>query len=289
MSARVARSPWSKSRSSAIWRTTPEHTATAAAGATASRPSVGIRIWSGGSPRPRLTAARISAARPWARCRPSTPAGSAELVAVAGRALGDGEQAEVRQDHPSGAVRLRGGALAPRRHLLGDAAAPARHAADVAQLPPGLLGDAGRRAVAEHLVALVEGPFEAAQGPEPVGQHDPQLQQVGHVVHGVGDLALRDRTLQPVREPVGLGQGDAPASGRPAGRAKGRTSRGSRRRSGCRTRWRGRCRRRPSAHRGPARPHGPPPCPVPRRPRPGGRGRRPAGRRVPPCPPRRSE
>ena len=87
-------------------------------------------------------------------------------------------------------------------------AAP-RHAPDVAQLPPGLLGDAGRRAVAEHLVALVEGPLEPAQGAQPVGQHRPQLEQVGDVAHGVGELAFGHRPLQPVREPVGLGQGDA--------------------------------------------------------------------------------
>ena len=73
MSARVARRPWSKLRSSAIWRTTPEHTATAAGGAGASLPSEGIRIWSGGRARPRSMARRISAARPWARWRPSTP------------------------------------------------------------------------------------------------------------------------------------------------------------------------------------------------------------------------
>ena len=32
---------------------------------------------------------------------------------------------------------------------------------------------------------------------------------MGHIVHGVGDLAVRDRTHQPIREPVGLGQRDA--------------------------------------------------------------------------------
>ena len=209
MSARVARSPWSKSRSSAIWRTTPEHTATAAGGAGASRPSEGIRIWSGGRARPRSTARMISAASALRQVPPVDAAGGTQLVAVARRPLRQGEEAEVRQHHAAGPVGLGRGALAPRRHFLRHGAGAARHAPDVAELPPRLFGDAGRRAVAQHLVALAERPLQASQRPQPLGEHVAQLQQVGDVVEGVGDLAVRDGPDQPVREPVGLGQRDA--------------------------------------------------------------------------------
>ena len=48
---------------------------------------------------------RISAARPWARWRPSTPAGAPELVRVVGRPLRDRQQPEVGQHHAPGPVR----------------------------------------------------------------------------------------------------------------------------------------------------------------------------------------
>ena len=123
--------------------------------------------------------------------------------------MGQGEEPQVRQHHATRAVGLCGSALAPRRHLLRHGARAARHAADVAQLPPCLFGDARWRAVAEHLLAFAQCPFQAPECPQLFGEHVAQLQQVGDVVQGVGDLALRNRTDQPVGEPVGLGERNA--------------------------------------------------------------------------------
>ena len=92
------------------------------------------------------------------------PTGAAQLVRVAGRSLRDGEQPEVREHHAPGPVRLRRGAFAPGRHLLGDARGCG---ADMLRMSPSFhQASSGTRAgasVAEHLVALAEGPVEPAQ------------------------------------------------------------------------------------------------------------------------------
>jgi len=92
---------------------------------------------------------------------------------------------------------------------LRDGAGAARHAPDVPQSPPGLLGDAGRGTVAQHLIALAERPLQPIERAEALGEHAPELQEVGDVVDGIGDLVGRDRPLQPVREAVCLGERNA--------------------------------------------------------------------------------
>ena len=246
MSARVASSPWSKSRSSAIWRTRPEHTATAAAGAGASRAFGGHadllrrqREAALGPPRgSRRPGPGRDAGRPRHAC------GAARL-AVVRRPLRDRHESEVREHRAAGPVGLGRSALPPGGHLLRHGAGAARHATDVAELPPGLLGDAGRGAVAQHLVALVEGPLEAAQGASRSLEHGPQLQEVGHVAHGVGDLA-RPRSDAGANPRAGRPwAARRRASGRPGAPARAWTGPGTRRRSACRTPSRARRRRHP--------------------------------------------
>ena len=116
-------------------------------------------------------------------------AGAAQLVPVAGRPLREGQEPEVGEHHAPGPVATRPRCAPARPPPPARRRGAPRHAPDVAELPPGLLGDAGRGAVAQHLVALVEGPLQPAEGVQPLGEHDPQLQQVGDVVDGVGELA----------------------------------------------------------------------------------------------------
>ena len=209
MSARVARRPWSKSRSSAIWRTTPEHTATAAGGAGASRPSDGMRIWSGGRSRPRSTARMISAARPWARCRPSMPRVPRSSSALRGGRCD-------RASSPRSDSTMRRGRLvsaAVRSRHAATSCATARERRDMPRMSPSFHhASSGTRAGARSPSTWshsLEGPLQPAQRPQPLGEHVPQLQQVGDVVEGVGDLAVRDGPDEPVREPVRLRQRDA--------------------------------------------------------------------------------
>ena len=121
MSARVARRPWSKSRSSAIWRTTPEQTATAAGGA--GRPALRRH--------PDLVRRELEAALDrlhdfggptLGQVAPVDAPGGAQLVAVSGRALREGEESQVRQHHAAGPVGLGRRAFAPCGHFLGHGA-----------------------------------------------------------------------------------------------------------------------------------------------------------------------
>ena len=114
--------PWSKSRSSAIWRTTPEHTATAAAGAGASRPSDGMRICSGPAARPAPTASRISRGPSLGQVAAVDAAGATQFVDVVGRPLRDRLERQVGEHHAPRPVALGRRALTPGRHLLGHGA-----------------------------------------------------------------------------------------------------------------------------------------------------------------------
>ena len=136
------------------------------------------------------------------------PPGAPQLLGVTRRSLRNGQQTEVREHHASWPVGLGCGALAPRRDLLCHGARAARHAPNVPQAPPGLLGDARRGAVAQYFVAFAESPLQSIEGAQTLGEHGPQLQQMGDVAHGIGDLARRDGPHEPVREPVRLGQRD---------------------------------------------------------------------------------
>ena len=166
-SARVASSAWSKSRSSAIWRTSPEQTATAAAGAGVSRPRTACGSARCSSP-PRDGVEDLAGAA-LLQMPAVDPAGrAAARPRCWGGRCDDGQERQIRQHHAPRTVRGRR-ALPPRRDLLGHGAWSARTCPDVAQLPPGLLGDAAG-AVAQHLIAFVEGPVEAAERLEPRAQ-----------------------------------------------------------------------------------------------------------------------
>ena len=120
MSARVASRPWSKSRSSAIWRTTPEQTATAAGGAwrvPALRGHPDLLRREGEAA---LDGLEDLGRPPWARWRPSTPRvpRSSSLLRGGRCVIASSPRSErtMRRGRLFSAAR----ALAPRRHLLRD-------------------------------------------------------------------------------------------------------------------------------------------------------------------------
>ena len=135
-------------------------------------------------------------------------ASAAQLVRVARWPLRDGEQ-------PRSESTMRRGRLdsaAVRSRQAATSCATPRLRRDMLRMSPSFhqaSWERGGRAVAEHLVALAQGPLEPAEGTQSVGQDGSQLEQVGHVAHGVGELAVRHRAFQPVREPVRLGEADA--------------------------------------------------------------------------------
>ena len=210
MSARVASRAWSKSRSSAIWRTSPEHTATAAGGAWASRPSEGMRMRSAGASSPRcdgLAGSRPPALGPGAGRRrrgraaapPRSAAGAARWPAaprsestMAPRPVGLG-RACVRATRPPPGPRRGSGATC-------------------CGCPPASTTPPRGRAGGVRSVSTWSH-SSRAQSRRPSAlrrsaEDGPELQQMRHVADRVGELAVGHRALQPVREPVRLGERD---------------------------------------------------------------------------------
>ena len=202
----MARSAWSKPRSSAIWRTSPEQTASAAGGAGDFAALARQAEALGWELEPAVDGLEDLGRPAPGQVPPVDPAGATQFIGIVRRALRYGQEPEVGQHGTPGPVRGGCRALAPRRHLLGHPSGAPRHAADVAEPPPRLLGVSRRGAIAQDLVALVEGPLEPAHVLQPLREDGVELQEVGDIAHGVLELALRHRALHPIGQAVGLGQ-----------------------------------------------------------------------------------
>jgi hypothetical protein len=96
--------------------------------------------------------------------------------------------------------------LAPGRDRPGDGEVPALQVAQLLDAPPGLLGVAGAPRLRQHLPHRLVQPRRAAALVEPGRQPLVQLDEVGHVGCGVGELGVGEGSSEPVGEAVGLGQ-----------------------------------------------------------------------------------
>ena len=110
---------------------------------------------------------------------------AAQLVGALGGPLGDGQHGQVGQHGADRGVRAGGPALPPRRHRLGHAPGLALQGPDVLEAQPGGLGVVGADGAQPQLLALGEGPVEAAEVLELAGQPVVEVEQVGDVARRV--------------------------------------------------------------------------------------------------------
>ncbi len=126
-------------------------------------------------------------------------------VGVPRRALRDRDHREVGHDVTRWDVELRGSPLAPSRDGDHHGVGPALQLAGFLDAAPRFVGIAGATGAHPHVLALVACPGEAASLVELVGQPIVHVEQVGHVGRGVVELGVGERTSEPIRQPIGLG------------------------------------------------------------------------------------
>ena len=127
-----------------------------------------------------------------------------EIVNGLGRTLNQGHQNLVRHDPLTRNVATLGTALSPRRELAGDGELSTRARVDALDALEG-------KAVVDNVVLnickrahLIGHPRHAAKLPKPIHNDPVCHNEVAHIVHGILELQITQRTTRPIGQRLGF-------------------------------------------------------------------------------------